>query len=132
MTDPAIDPSLRRVVLIVALLNLSYFGVEFAVALAIGSVSLFADSIDFLEDTSVNLLIFFAMAWSATNRSRLGMALALILLVPGLAVLWTAWGKFLDPLAPAPLPCRWPAWVRSPSISAAPSCSPATAITRAA
>ena len=88
----------------VALLNLSYFGVEFAVALAIGSVSLFADSIDFLEDTSVNLLIFFGMAWSATNRSRLGMALALILLVPGLAVLWTAWGKFLDPLAPAPLP----------------------------
>src|SRR6187399_588321 len=96
--------SVRRVVLTVALLNLSYFGVEFAVALAIGSVSLFADSIDFLEDTSVNLLIFFAMAWSATNRSRLGMALALILLVPGLAVLWTAWGKFLDPLAPAPLP----------------------------
>ena len=32
----------------VALLNLSYFGVEFAVALTIGSVSLFADSIDFL------------------------------------------------------------------------------------
>ena len=43
---------LRRVVRLVALLNLSYFGVEFAVALAIGSVSLFADSIDFLEDAS--------------------------------------------------------------------------------
>lgn len=48
---------LRRVVLFVALLNLGYFGVEFAVALAIGSVSLFADSIDFLEDTSINFLI---------------------------------------------------------------------------
>jgi Co/Zn/Cd efflux system component len=33
--------------------NLSYFVVEFAVAVAIGSVSLFADSIDFLEDTSL-------------------------------------------------------------------------------
>jgi Co/Zn/Cd efflux system component len=35
------DSHLRRVVRLVALLNLSYFGVEFAVALAIGSVSLF-------------------------------------------------------------------------------------------
>ena len=34
-----------------AILNPAYFGVEFAVAMAIGSVSLFADSIDFLEDT---------------------------------------------------------------------------------
>lgn len=51
------DAGLRRVVVWVALLNLAYFGVEFTVALAIGSVSLFADSIDFLEDASVNLLI---------------------------------------------------------------------------
>ena len=102
MTESAIDRSLRRVVLVVALLNLGYFGVEFAVALAIGSVSLFADSIDFLEDASVNLLIFFAMAWSAARRARVGMALALILLVPGLATLWTAWEKFLDPAPPAP------------------------------
>jgi Co/Zn/Cd efflux system component len=43
------DEGLRRVVARVALLNLAYFGVEFSVALAIGSVSLFADSIDFLE-----------------------------------------------------------------------------------
>ena len=103
MTGSAIDRSLRRVVLTVALLNLGYFGVEFAVALAIGSVSLFADSIDFLEDTSVNLLIFFAMAWSAARRSAVGMALALILLVPGVATLWTAWGKFVDPAPPSPL-----------------------------
>lgn len=34
---------------IVALLNLAYFFVEFTVALIIGSVSLFADSVDFLE-----------------------------------------------------------------------------------
>jgi hypothetical protein len=40
------DKALRRVVMLVAALNLAYFGVEFAVAHAIGSVSLFADSID--------------------------------------------------------------------------------------
>jgi Co/Zn/Cd efflux system component len=93
---------LRRAVLIVALLNLGYFGVEFAVAVSIGSVSLFADSIDFLEDTSVNLLIFFALAWSAKARSRVGMAMAGILLVPALALLWALWGKFTNPLPPEP------------------------------
>ncbi|MGC2087778.1 MAG: cation transporter, partial [Bradyrhizobium sp.] len=43
--------AVRRTVITVAVLNLLYFGVEFAVALRIGSVSLFADSVDFLEDT---------------------------------------------------------------------------------
>ena len=94
---------LRRVIRIVAILNLAYFGIEFAVALAIGSVSLFADSIDFLEDATVNFLILVALGWSAPGRARLGMALAGILLVPGLATFWTAWHKFLVPLPPAPL-----------------------------
>src|SRR3954462_5779405 len=96
--------SLRRAVIAVALLNLAYFGVEFAVALVIGSVSLFADSIDFLEDASVNLLIVAALGWTARNRGRVGMLLAGILLVPGLATLWTAWEKFWVPVAPDPIP----------------------------
>ena len=87
MDAAATDPSLRRVVRRVALLNLGYFGVEFAVALAIGSVSLFADSIDFLEDASVNLLILLGLGWSLRRRAQLGMALAVILLVPALATL---------------------------------------------
>ncbi len=95
---------LHRAVGTVALLNLAYFGVEFAVASAIGSVSLFADSVDFLEDASVNLLILAALGWSARNRARVGMGLALILLVPGLATLWTAWAKFNLPVAPNPVP----------------------------
>jgi Co/Zn/Cd efflux system component len=97
-------PLFRRVVGLVAIFNLGYFGVEFAVARAIGSVSLFADSIDFLEDASVNLLILTALAWSAKSRARVGMLLALILLVPGIATLWTAWHKFNIPAAPSPLP----------------------------
>ena len=56
--------TLNRAVSLVALLNLAYFGVEFAVSLTIGSVSLFADSIDFLEDALVNLLIVLALAKS--------------------------------------------------------------------
>ncbi|QYO79094.1 cation transporter [Devosia salina] len=97
------DAGLRRAVLIVALLNLAYFGVEFAVALSIGSVSLFADSVDFLEDTSVNLLIFFALAWTATTRARVGMLLAGILLLPAIALLWSLWGKFTNPVPPEPI-----------------------------
>jgi|SRR5665213_43434 len=95
---------LRQVVRWVALFNLAYFGVEFAVALSIGSVSLFADSIDFLEDASVNFLILIALGWPAAARSRVGMALAGILLVPGLATLWMAWHKFNVPIAPDALP----------------------------
>ncbi|MEO8094873.1 MAG: cation transporter [Pseudolysinimonas sp.] len=94
----------RRVVLIVAILNLAYFGVEFAVARAIGSVSLFADSVDFLEDASINILIFIAFAWSARRRSTVGSVLAFVILVPALATIWTAVVKILDPVTPALVP----------------------------
>ncbi len=95
--------SLRVVVIFVALLNVTYFSVEFTIARRIGSVSLFADSVDFLEDASLNFLIAVALGWGARNRARLGMGLAGILLVPGIATLWTAWGKVHAPLPPAPL-----------------------------
>ena len=95
--------TLRRVISLVGLLNLAYFGIEFTVALAIGSVSLFADSVDFLEDASVNFLIVAALGWTARSRARVGMALAAILLVPALATLWTAWQKFNLPTPPQPL-----------------------------
>ena len=104
VTSPSDEDGLRRVVRLVVLLNLSYFGVEFAVALAIGSVALFADSIDFLEDASVNFLILAALAWSAARRAQVSMALSGILLVPGLATLWTAWEKFNAPIPPEPVP----------------------------
>lgn len=102
--DSTARAELRPVVRRVAALNLGYFGVEFAVAIAIGSVALFADSIDFLEDTSVNLLILLGLGWTAARRARLGMILAGLLLVPGLATLWTAWEKFNAPVAPSAAP----------------------------
>ncbi len=101
MVAPSTRPGFRRAVLIVGLLNLAYFGVEFVVARAIGSVSLFSDSVDFLEDASINLLVFFAIAWSAPARTRLAMGLAGIVLLPAAAALWTAGAKILDPVAPS-------------------------------
>ncbi|CAA2106164.1 MULTISPECIES: cation transporter [Methylobacterium] len=107
MTDasaPAIPISLRPVVLRVAGLNLAYFGVEIAVAVAIGSLALIADSLDFLEDAALNLLIFAGIGWSLRNRARLGMVLAGILLLPALATAYAAWEKVADMAPPAPLP----------------------------
>jgi Co/Zn/Cd efflux system component len=93
-----------KAVRLAALLNLSYFGIEFAVARAIGSVSLFADSIDFLEDAAVNGLILVALGWSAHRRSIVGMILAAILFAPAVATAWTAWEKFNTPVPPAAMP----------------------------
>src|SRR5690349_18951731 len=98
MTD--VSRALRRV----AIANLTYFGIELAVATAIGSVSLFADSIDFLEDAALNGLILLGLTWSHRSRARLGMVLALVLLLPGLATLWTAWTTWSSGHVPAPLP----------------------------
>jgi len=94
------DPALRRAVRLVALLNFGYFGVEMAVALAIGSVSLLADSADFVEDAAVNFLIFAALGWSRRRRARVGMALSGVLLLPAAAFLWTLWRKFAYPVPP--------------------------------
>jgi Co/Zn/Cd efflux system component len=94
----------RNVMILVAALNLGYFGVELAVALAIGAGSLFADSIDFLEDASVDFLIAVALGWRATWRARVGMILAGILLLPALAALWAAWTKLVSPVPPSPVP----------------------------
>ena len=97
------ESGLRRAVILVGLANLAWFGVEFTVAQRIGSVALFADSIDFLEDAAVNGLIVLALGWSAARRARVGMLLAAILLVPAVAALWTAWQKLSSPVAPEPL-----------------------------
>ena len=104
MIAQSTDEVIRRVVRLVAMLNLGYFGVEFGVALAIGSVSLFADSIDFLEDASVSFIIIVALGWTVRRRARVAMLLGGLLLVPGLATMWTAWGKFGHPIAPDPMP----------------------------
>ncbi|MBL9049606.1 MAG: cation transporter [Tabrizicola sp.] len=92
--------TLRQTVLTVAVLNLLYFGIEFTAAVRAGSVSLLADSVDFLEDASVNILIFFALAWTAARRARMGMVLAGLLLVPAVAFVWMLAAKLLSPTPP--------------------------------
>lgn len=96
--------AVSRAVRVVVIANLIYFVVEFAVATRIRSVSLFADSIDFLEDAAVNALMLVGLGWSARSRARLGMALALVLLLPGRATLWAAWSAWSSGHVPASTP----------------------------
>lgn len=102
--DALLESHFRAAVRFVALANLAYFFVEFAVAQAIGSVSLFADSVDFLEDAAVNILILTALGWSMRARARLGMGLAGLLLVPAVATAWTVWLKFASQSPPEAVP----------------------------
>jgi len=93
--------SIRNVVRIVAIANLTYFAVEFFFALRIGSVSLFADSIDFLEDASVNILIFVGLGWSLVARKRLSRFFALLLMIPAVSVVISTVYKINNPSAPS-------------------------------
>ena len=95
---------LRRSVLLVAGLNLAYFFVEFAVALAAGSVALLADSVDFLEDTAVNLLVYLALGWPLVRRAVMGKVMTLIILGPAVLAGWEAVQRFAAPSAPLVLP----------------------------
>lgn len=102
---PGLDADrLRRVVLLVAGLNFAYFFLEFTVALFAGSVALLADSVDFLEDTAVNLLIYLALHWPLVRRAVMGKAMAAVILVPAALAAWEAVERFGDPVAPQVLP----------------------------
>lgn len=92
--------TLRRTVIIVAALNLVYFGVELYFGQRFGSVALIADSVDFFEDASVNVLIALAIGWSIAKRQVVSYFLAMLLLVPGIAFVWSAVSQVLEPKAP--------------------------------
>ena len=102
--QPVREAALRRVVLVVAALNLGYFVVEAAMAVLIGSVSLLADSVDFLEDAAINLLIALALGWSLRRRAVAGHVMAMVILVPALAAAWQVVARFGDPAPPSVLP----------------------------
>jgi Co/Zn/Cd efflux system component len=92
--------NLRKTVLLVAFLNLIYFGVEFHFGRVFDSVALISDSIDFLEDASVNILIALAIAWSIRKREVVSKFLALLLLWPGMAFLWNVFHQISTPTTP--------------------------------
>ena len=95
--------SFKKAVFFVAVLNLLYFFVEFIVALNIRSVSLLADSIDFIEDASINFLIFFAVSLTTIKKARISILLSIIMLLPGIIALWAVWQQIIHQEPPAPV-----------------------------
>ena len=95
--------SFKKAVFFVAILNLLYFFVEFIVALNIRSVSLLADSIDFIEDASINFLIFFAVSLTTVKKARISILLSMIMLLPGITALWAIWQQIIHQEPPAPV-----------------------------
>ena len=99
-TKKSHPPLVKRTLLIVLLLNLAYFMVEFGFAFTAQSVALFADSIDFLEDTALNFLILISLGASLIVRHRVSKILAIMMLIPSLSGAWMAISKILDPVPP--------------------------------
>ena len=95
--------SFKKAVLLVAVLNLLYFFIEFIAALNIRSVSLLADSIDFIEDASINFLIFFAISLTLAKKAKVSIILSIIMLLPGLTALWAIWQQVLYQEPPRPI-----------------------------
>lgn len=104
MTVNEATRALRRVILTVAALNGAYFVVELVVALSVRSVALLADSVDFLQDASINLLIAVALGWSAMAQARLGRVLAVVIVVPAVVAGVEAIRKAFEPEAPSAVP----------------------------
>ena len=95
--------SFKKAVFLVAVLNLIFFFIEFLVALNIRSVSLLADSIDFIEDTSINFLIFFAVSLSLVKRAKISVFLSIIMMLPGLIAIWAVWKQIIYQQPPEPI-----------------------------
>ena len=96
-------PTFIQAVAAVALLNFSYFFIEFYMGYKIGSVSLFADSIDFLEDSLLNTLIFFAFYWSKPRQKIVARIASISLLIPVFFTAYTIWKKTTIGTVPDPL-----------------------------
>lgn len=91
---------LKSIVARVAILNLSYFAIEFFFAQRFNSVALLSDSLDFLEDASVNILIFLSFSLAVFWRARLSYLFAFLLLLPGCSFLYNALQQISDPITP--------------------------------
>ncbi len=102
MTLVELTRNARTIVAVVAALNLLGALVEGVIAGIIGSVSLWADAADFLEDFLINALVLLALGWSVGSRRKASYGLAALILIPATAALVTAIMKILHPSAPEP------------------------------
>ena len=87
--------SIRLNLILVIQINLFYFFFEYFYAHKINSVTLFADSIDFLEDISLNLLIYLSINNKKSKKIILPLVLSFFMLIPAILSLQTIWQQLL-------------------------------------
>ncbi|MEO4045642.1 cation transporter [Pseudomonas sp. CAU 1711] len=97
------DGRYRRILWIALLVNLAMFAVEIGAGLKAGSVSLLADSLDFLGDAANYAISLWVLGMALTWRARAAQFKALSMLLFGLGVLGAAlwhWWQGEVPSAP--------------------------------
>jgi cation diffusion facilitator family transporter len=93
----------RRILWAALVLNLGMFGVEIVAGMRAGSVSLLADSLDFLGDAANYGISLWVLGMSLTLRARASLFKALSMLVFGVGVLVAAiWHLFSGQVPDAP------------------------------
>ena len=89
------DGRYRRILWVALLVNLAMFLIEIGAGLKAGSVSLLADSLDFLGDAANYAISLWVLGMALTWRARAAQFKAFSMLVFGLGVLgaalWQAW-----------------------------------------
>ena len=96
----ASDPSYRRALWIVVVLNLSFGLVEIIGGFFARSQALKADALDFLGDGSITLVGLFALAWAERIRARVALTQRCFLAALGLGVIGAAIWRSMNAVAP--------------------------------
>ena len=91
-----------KTISLVIVLNISYFFVEYYFAQKISSVSLFADSIDFLEDASSNFIALFFMNAAIVYRRYITLLLLSIFILPAFGAIFLIAQKISQSTVPEP------------------------------
>src|SRR5665647_2035131 len=84
--------------------NFLFFCLEFILALEIRSVSLFSDSIVFLEGASVSILMSPRLNWSAPGREGFARFSRTMLLIPTCFVFWMIAANYYGGEIPSAVP----------------------------
>ena len=97
----AVDPRQRRVLVIVMLINLAMFALEFGGGLLARSSALMADSVDMLGDAIVYALSLYALSRGPRWEAGAALTKGGIILVFGLAVIFEIAEKLANGVAPS-------------------------------
>ena len=94
------DPSYRRALWIVVILNVGFGAIELIGGFLANSQALKADSLDFLGDGSITFVGLLALGWAAVTRARVALAQGIFLGALGIWVIGMAVWRALNTIPP--------------------------------